>query len=320
MAIGDDDVVMSSEYTNKWKGNWALRLIGGSFLAGLIFSFLALGSRSVVFLAPSIGVVLVSFGTAVGWFLATSVVLKITGGFVSTAHVLSFWLIGWAAGMISDDFKDQSTEAGKFYSRLHALTVLYYFIGLLVGFYVGGLIAGALISSFAIAATSMIPYSPGAWPGQGGIPDGSAFIVEIILSTIFTTIIAFLYLRNQEDRIPLGGAFTLLALTFVGFNLTGAPLDGTLWLAAELVKCTYGTGCFVTPSTTWWWAYSFGGTVGALLGTLLAYFANYFYPRVKEKLGVNASIDQDEGEPMVGASSAPTKQRRNVSELGDSLF
>ena len=319
MAIGDDDVVMGDR-TSKWKGNWALKLIGGSFLGGMIFAFLVFGARAVVFLVgPATGVTLVSFATAVGWFLASSITLRITGGFLSTAHVFAFWLVGWAAGFISNDFKEQTNEANKFYARLHALTVLYYFLGLLVGFYVGGLIAGALISSFAIGATAFIPHSPGPWPGQGTISDGAAFVAELILSTIFSTIIAFLYLRKQEERIPLGGAFTLLALTFIGFNLTGAPLDGTLWFAGELVKCTFGTGCFATPTPTWAWALGLGGVTGAFIGVLIAYLANYFYPRPSELVGKGAAIGQEESEPMVGAP-APTKQRRNVNELGDSLF
>ena len=325
MAIGDDDVVMGGSHTNKWKGSWALKLIGGSFLGALIFSFMALGSRSVVFqVGPATGVILVSFSTAVGWFIATSVTLKITGGFMSWSHVLGFYLVGWAASLVSQEGKDANNDANKFYSRLHALTVfVYYFFGLWAGFYIGGLVAGALISSFALANTAFIPHSPGPWPGQGvDVTDGAAFVVELILSTIMSTIIGFLYLRKQDERIPLAGAFTILALTFIGFNLTGAPLDGLLWFSAELVKCTYGTGCFTAPDTTWWWALAFGGFVGVLIGSALAYTANFFYPRVQAVLkATEGEIGNEESEPMVGAPATKAKQpRRNVAELGDSLF
>jgi hypothetical protein len=346
MALGDRDAANPEDYEpditkreGKWHGKWAFRAIVGSFLAGLIIAFMYFGTRAASSLDLIPFALPTAFGAALAFFIASQLTLEVMGGFVYLTQVVGFYISGlimyYGVGMFSSRIKEiHNKEAAKRYRMLHILSVGYHFIGFSAGVYGGGLLIALLFSSLGgtvaeDALYGMVP-SPGVYPGGGTVNAGFAFLTEILITAIISLVLSFFYLRDMLNMVPLFGAASILALTFVGFNLSGACFDMGIWFWGSLARCTIdGNVCFESPQgneAVWWWEYIIGPLIGWIAGNMVAYLAVLPFPTVAKMFGQGQEMSANA--PLVGApvrDQGPLTQRNpsgrvDESKLGEGLF
>lgn len=287
MGLSDDDMAVR---TGSW-GNWAVRIAVTSLIGSMFFAVFVQWSRGAHLVSPVLGLELVPAAIAGATFAVVSwSTRRLNGGFVYFQHVFVFWVLGAIAHamgaehtFIMNGLKEKEPifrSSDKFFKRLRLRSLIWYFLAMGPGYYLGGILSWGVLAGWASPAGIMTvtPYSPGMYPGFNAAERLPALLAEIFSSAIITSVIMYFYMVNRSDKIPMAGGLAVFIATALSFNVSGGAFGILWWTMSHLAACSpVGNVCFPGASL-WWWAYVGGSLGGSFLGAILALVIFRFSP------------------------------------------
>jgi aquaporin Z len=219
------------------------------------FILVGMGSLAVVSatgLGQSALVLLVApFGFGLGVLAAITIFGHVSGGHFNPAVTL---------GAIFD-------------GRIDIIGGIGYMVAQVVGAIAASLMILLVISKDAVAATM----------NSGGVGDGPAFGVEIILTAIFVAVILTVT-RRQPSMAGLIIALTLIAIHFAAIPISGASVNPARSLGPAIVSGKLLSG------TTGIWVY----LAGPMLGGLIGWGVYRFFTPEEDEEGLDDEEDDEE--------------------------
>jgi glycerol uptake facilitator-like aquaporin len=303
---------------------------------------------------------------AIGFFIAASVYCKNTGGLVYHAQYIANlilfyvydgikmfknWQKGTKCNMASSIFFDKA--GNQLQPGAALLDLALNSVAMLIGYFLGSLLVGAVVGYSDIQRYQVIAQAPGAFPGfdantgaaYGTIDDPRAFITEMISAAVLGLYFTFVGLNitrrsikkeknsspdsEKQDRWHMkavrGGALLVFGVSVITNNITGGSLDFAHWVSSNLaVAILSGKDIFVggaySSSGEYWYVYVFGALTGWIAGALIAYISFGFVYRKKldnEIVSSESSLLSTEG---TGRRSRQNRDRVNDILGNSDLF
>lgn len=180
-------------------------------------------------------------------------------------------------------FNPAVTLAAWIDQRLDWMSAIGYVAAQIIGALAASLMILLLINKAAVAATLNQPAVPAASDPTGfAVSDINAFILEMILTTVFVAVI--LTITNKEPQLAvLVIPLTLVMIHFVGIPLTGASVNPVRSLAPAIVSGEYKH----------LWVYLTAPFAGSILGWLIYRFVTL----PEDDISVEV-VDEDEFEDL----------------------
>jgi aquaporin Z len=180
-------------------------------------------------------------------------------------------------------FNPAVTLAAWIDQRLDWVSAIGYVAAQIIGALAASLMILLLVSHDAVVATLNQPAVPAASDPTGfGVTDINAFILEMILTTVFVAVI--LTITNKEPQLAvLVIPLTLVMIHFVGIPLTGASVNPVRSLAPAIVSGDYKH----------LWVYLTAPFAGSILGWLIYRFVTLPEDDVSVEV-----VDEDEFEDL----------------------
>ena len=180
-------------------------------------------------------------------------------------------------------FNPAVTLAAWIDQRVDWMSAIGYVAAQMIGALAASLMILLLVNKAAVAATLNQPAVASAQDPTGfAMTDINAFILEMILTTVFVAVI--LTITNKEPQLAvLVIPLTLLVIHFVGIPLTGASVNPVRSLAPAIVSGNYQH----------LWVYLTAPFAGSILGWLIYRFVTLPEEDVSVEL-----VDEDEFEDL----------------------
>jgi len=180
-------------------------------------------------------------------------------------------------------FNPAVTLAAWIDQRVDWMSAIGYVAAQMIGALAASLMILLLVNKAAVAATLNQPAVASAQDPTGfAMSDINAFILEMILTTVFVAVI--LTITNKEPQLAvLVIPLTLLMIHFVGIPLTGASVNPVRSLAPAIVSGNYQH----------LWVYLTAPFAGSILGWLIYRFVTLPEEDVSVEL-----VDEDEFEDL----------------------
>jgi aquaporin Z len=180
-------------------------------------------------------------------------------------------------------FNPAVTLAAWIDQRVDWMSAIGYVAAQMIGALAASLMILLLVNKAAVAATLNQPAVASAQDPTGfAMTDINAFILEMILTTVFVAVI--LTITNKEPQLAvLVIPLTLLMIHFVGIPLTGASVNPVRSLAPAIVSGNYQH----------LWVYLTAPFAGSILGWLIYRFVTLPEEDVSVEL-----VDEDEFEDL----------------------
>jgi len=180
-------------------------------------------------------------------------------------------------------FNPAVTLAAWIDQRVDWMSAIGYVAAQIIGALAASLMILLLVNKAAVAATLNQPAVASAQDPTGfAMSDINAFILEMILTTVFVAVI--LTITNKEPQLAvLVIPLTLLMIHFVGIPLTGASVNPVRSLAPAIVSGNYQH----------LWVYLTAPFAGSILGWLIYRFVTLPEEDVSVEL-----VDEDEFEDL----------------------
>jgi MIP family channel proteins len=180
-------------------------------------------------------------------------------------------------------FNPAVTLAAWIDQRINWMSAIGYVAAQIIGALAASLMILLLINKNAVIATLNQPAAAAASDPTGfAVSDLNAFIIEMILTTVFVAVI--LTITNKEPQLAvLVIPLTLVMIHFVGIPLTGASVNPVRSLAPAIVSGNYQH----------LWIYLTAPFAGSILGWLIYRFVTL----PEEDISVEM-VDEDEFEDL----------------------
>jgi aquaporin Z len=180
-------------------------------------------------------------------------------------------------------FNPAVTLAAWIDQRVNWMSAIGYVAAQIIGALAASLMILLVVNKAAVAATLNQPAVASAQDPTGfAVSDINAFILEMILTTVFVAVI--LTITNKEPQLAvLVIPLTLLMIHFVGIPLTGASVNPARSLAPAIVSGDYKH----------LWVYLTAPFAGSILGWLIYRFVTL----PEEDISVEV-VDEDEFEDL----------------------
>jgi aquaporin Z len=181
-------------------------------------------------------------------------------------------------------FNPAVTVAAWIDQRIDWMSAVAYVAVQIIGALAASLMILLLVSKDAVTATLNQPAAPTTSNPTGlAVSDIHAFIIELILTTVFVAVI--LAITNKEPQLAvLVIPLTLALIHFVGVPLTGASVNPARSLAPAIVSGNYSH----------LWVYLTAPFAGSILGWLIYRFVSL----PEDDLSVEMELDGDEFEDL----------------------
>ncbi len=193
-------------------------------------------------------------------------------------------------------FNPAVTLAAWIDRRIDWMSAIAYVAVQIIGALAASLMILLLISHDAVTATLTQPAAPTASNPTGlALSDITAFILELILTTVFVAVI--LTITNKEPALAvLVIPLTLVMIHFVAIPLTGASVNPVRSLAPAIVAGNYSH----------LWVYLTAPFAGSILGWLIYRFVTLPEDDVSVELVEGDEFENDEFEDLEDDDEALT--------------
>ena len=198
-------------------------------------------------------------GTAILVFVGGLAILS-DGGHAVIAFGFGFALLIalYAVGEVSGGhFNPAVTLAAFLDGRISLTNGIYYWISQVAG---GVLAALGLYWAFNKAAVGAVATNPGSTSPGGAVGDGSAFLLEVILTAVFVMVILKVTASADLKR----GAFAAISLALVAIHMAAAPVSGASVNPARSIG-----PAILGDNAGNLWIYLVAPLVGAIVGWLI---------------------------------------------------
>ena len=195
-------------------------------------------------------------GTAILVFVGGLAILSSEGSVVAIALGFGFALLIalYAVGEISGGhFNPAVTLAAFLDGRIGLTDAISYWVAQVAG---GALAALGIWWVGSRDAVGQIANAPGS-----GVGDGSAFLIEVVLTAVFVMVILKVTKSTEFGR----SAFVAISLALVGIHVAAAPLSGASVNPARSI----GPALVGSGSAGDLWIYIVAPLVGAIIGWVL---------------------------------------------------
>ncbi len=181
-------------------------------------------------------------------------------------------------------FNPAVTLAAWIDRRMDWMSAIGYVAAQIIGALTASLLILVLISKAAVVATLNQPAAAAASDPTGfAVSDLNAFIIEMILTTVFVAVI--LTITNKAPQLAvLVIPLTLVMIHFVGIPLTGASVNPVRSLAPAIVSGNYAH----------LWIYLTAPFAGSILGWLIYRFVSL----PEDDISVEVDVDDEEFEDL----------------------